>query len=125
MELSFPRRRRKRENIRRVRREEIQRVRVSVARGGMPTKGERGKATDFSIAAIMAPRGPSFAHYHLQGNAAATTNTNLECPTSKGFVSTLDHCKSFLRIVMSDDYFNNVSILVWMYDFPRSKITVI
>lgn len=98
---------------------------MSRARGGMPTKGERGKATDFSIAAIMAPRGPSFAHYHLQGNAAATTNTTLECPTSKGFVSTLDHCKSFLRIVMSDDYFNNVSILVWMYDFPRSKITVI
>ncbi|XP_014488223.1 PREDICTED: T-box transcription factor TBX20-like isoform X2 [Dinoponera quadriceps] len=61
----------------------------------MPTKGERGKATDFSIAAIMAPRGPSFAHYHLQGinNAAAATNTNLECPSSKGFItgSTLDH----------------------------------
>lgn len=61
----------------------------------MPTKGERGKATDFSIAAIMAPRGPSFGHYHLQGigNAAATANTNLECPTGKGFVadSTLDH----------------------------------
>lgn len=113
MELSFPRKRREKENNRRVRREEIQRIRVSVARaGGMPTKGERGKATDFSIAAIMAPRGPSFAHYHLQGNAAATTNTNLECPTSKGFVSTLDHCKSFLRIVTSNDYFDNVFILV-------------
>ncbi|XP_071649950.1 uncharacterized protein [Temnothorax longispinosus] len=61
----------------------------------MPTKGERGKATDFSIAAIMAPRGPSFGHYHLQGigNAAATANTSLECPTGKGFVaeSTLDN----------------------------------
>lgn len=61
----------------------------------MPTKGERGKATDFSIAAIMAPGGPSFAQYHLQGigNAAATADTNLECPTGKGFVadSTLDH----------------------------------
>ncbi|KAM0732205.1 T-box transcription factor TBX20 [Formica fusca] len=61
----------------------------------MPTKGERGKATDFSIAAIMAPGGPSFGHYHLQGigNAAATADTNLECPTGKGFVadSTLDH----------------------------------
>ncbi|KAG5313613.1 TBX20 factor, partial [Acromyrmex insinuator] len=59
----------------------------------MPTKGERGKATDFSIAAIMAPRGPSFGHYHLQGigNAATTANTSLECPA--GFVaeSTLDH----------------------------------
>ncbi|XP_076666096.1 T-box transcription factor TBX20 isoform X2 [Andrena cerasifolii] len=61
----------------------------------MPTKGERGKATDFSIAAIMAPRGPSFGHYHLQGigNTAATANTNLECPTARGFVvnSALDH----------------------------------
>ncbi|CAD1469089.1 unnamed protein product [Heterotrigona itama] len=61
----------------------------------MPTKGERGKATDFSIAAIMAPRGPSFGHYHLQGigNAAATANTSLECPTGKAFVanSALDH----------------------------------
>ena len=61
----------------------------------MPTKGERGKATDFSIAAIMAPRGPSFGHYHLQGigNAAATANTSLECPTGKAFVanSHLDH----------------------------------
>ncbi|XP_028047969.1 T-box transcription factor TBX20 [Monomorium pharaonis] len=61
----------------------------------MPTKGERGKATDFSIAAIMAPRGPSFGHYHLQGigNAAATADTSLECPAGKGFVagSTLDH----------------------------------
>ncbi|EZA58978.1 T-box protein H15 [Ooceraea biroi] len=60
----------------------------------MPTKGERGKATDFSIAAIMAPRGPSFGHYHLQGigNAAATADTSLECPTGKGFVAdaTLD-----------------------------------
>lgn len=61
----------------------------------MPTKGERGKATDFSIAAIMAPRGPSFGHYHLQGigNAAATANTSFECPTGKAFVanSNLDH----------------------------------
>ncbi|XP_072744959.1 uncharacterized protein [Anoplolepis gracilipes] len=60
----------------------------------MPTKGERGKATDFSIAAIMAPGGPSFGHYHLQGlgNAAATADTSLECP-NKRFVddSTLDH----------------------------------
>ncbi|XP_015509246.1 T-box transcription factor TBX20-like isoform X1 [Neodiprion virginianus] len=40
----------------------------------MPAKGERGKATDFSIAAIMAPRGPSFGHYHLQGLANGTTN---------------------------------------------------
>lgn len=60
----------------------------------MPTKGERGKATDFSIAAIMAPRGPSFRHYHLQGigNAATTANTSLECRTTKGFDadSTLD-----------------------------------
>lgn len=43
----------------------------------------------------MAPRGPSFGHYHLQGigNAAATANTSLECPAGKGFVaaSTLDH----------------------------------
>ena len=66
-----------------------------VDREGMPTKGERGKATDFSIAAIMAPRGPSFGHYHLQGigNAAATANTSLECPTGKAFVasSALDH----------------------------------
>lgn len=64
----------------------------------MPTKGERGKATDFSIAAIMAPRGPSFGHYHLQGigNAAATANTSLECSAGKGFVaeSTLDNRKS-------------------------------
>lgn len=61
----------------------------SRAQGGMPTKGERGKATDFSIAAIMAPRGPSFGHYHLQGigNAAATANTSLECPASKGFMA--------------------------------------
>ncbi|XP_025987790.1 T-box transcription factor TBX20 [Solenopsis invicta] len=61
----------------------------------MPTKGERGKATDFSIAAIMAPRGPSFGHYHLQGigNAAATADTSLECQAGKEFVagSTLDH----------------------------------
>ncbi|KAL6256481.1 hypothetical protein P5V15_012594 [Pogonomyrmex californicus] len=61
----------------------------------MPTKGERGKATDFSIAAIMAPRGPSFGHYHLQGigNAAATANTSLECSAGNGFVagSALDH----------------------------------
>lgn len=61
----------------------------------MPTKGERGKATDFSIAAIMAPRGPSFGHYHLQGigNAAATADTRLECPADKEFVpeSTLDN----------------------------------
>ncbi|KAI4497272.1 hypothetical protein M0802_007756 [Mischocyttarus mexicanus] len=57
----------------------------------MPAKGERGKATDFSIAAIMAPRGPSFGHYHLQG--ISNTATNLECPTTKGFVagSNLDH----------------------------------
>ncbi|KAK2580768.1 hypothetical protein KPH14_011505 [Odynerus spinipes] len=57
----------------------------------MPAKGERGKATDFSIAAIMAPRGPSFGHYHLQGIGNAATG--LECPTTKGFVagSTLDH----------------------------------
>lgn len=64
----------------------------------MPTKGERGKATDFSIAAIMAPRGPSFGHYHLQGigNAAATANTSLECPAGKGFVAeeTLDNRES-------------------------------
>lgn len=62
-----------------------------VAREGMPAKGERGKATDFSIAAIMAPRGPSFGHYHLQGIGNAATG--LECPTAKGFVagSTLDH----------------------------------
>lgn len=64
----------------------------------MPTKGERGKATDFSIAAIMAPRGPSFGHYHLQGigNAAATANTSLECPAGKGFVaeSALDNRES-------------------------------
>lgn len=82
----------------------------------MPTKGERGKATDFSIAAIMAPRGPSFAHYHLQGidNAAAATNTNLECPGSKGFVtgSTLDHRKSFLRIATADDLSDNAPVLV-------------
>ncbi|KAL0133202.1 hypothetical protein PUN28_000752 [Cardiocondyla obscurior] len=43
----------------------------------------------------MAPRGPSFGHYHLQGigNAAATANTSLECPPGKGFVaeSTLDN----------------------------------
>nr|XP_012226590.1 PREDICTED: T-box transcription factor TBX20-like [Linepithema humile] len=61
----------------------------------MPTKGERGKSTDFSIAAIMAPRGPSLGHYHLQGigNAAAIANTSLECPTGKEFVtdSALDH----------------------------------
>lgn len=65
----------------------------------MPTKGERGKATDFSIAAIMAPRGPSFGHYHLQGigNTAATANTNLECPTAREFVanSALDHSEFF------------------------------
>lgn len=53
-------------------------------------KGERGKATDFSIAAIMAPRGPSFGHYHLQGlGGNASANTNVECG-SKAF-STLDH----------------------------------
>lgn len=70
----------------------------------MPTKGERGKATDFSIAAIMAPRGPSFGHYHLQGigNAATTANTSLECPA--GFVaeSTLDHCKSIFYEIYDD-----------------------
>lgn len=56
-------------------------------------KGERGKATDFSIAAIMAPRGPSFGHYHLQGlGGNASANTSVECG-SKAFVatSTLDH----------------------------------
>ncbi|XP_034945678.1 T-box transcription factor TBX20-like [Chelonus insularis] len=57
----------------------------------MPTKGERGKATDFSIAAIMAPRGPSFGHYHLQGLGDTSSNT-VEC-NNKGFVAspTLDH----------------------------------
>ncbi|KAK0083259.1 hypothetical protein PV325_009070, partial [Microctonus aethiopoides] len=57
----------------------------------MPMKGERGKATDFSIAAIMAPRGPSFGHYHLQGLGNASNNT-MEC-SSKGFVASpsLDH----------------------------------
>lgn len=44
----------------------------------MTTKGERGKATDFSIAAIMAPRGPSFGHYHLQG-ISNVSNNSLEC----------------------------------------------
>lgn len=56
-------------------------------------KGEKGKATDFSIAAIMAPRGPSFGHYHLQGlGGNASANTSVECG-SKAFVatSTLDH----------------------------------
>lgn len=61
----------------------------------MPTKGERGKATDFSIAAIMAPRGPSFVHYNLQdiANAAATADTSLDCSTGKEFVarSTMDN----------------------------------
>ncbi|XP_008560428.1 T-box transcription factor TBX20 [Microplitis demolitor] len=54
----------------------------------MLAKGERGKATDFSIAAIMAPRGPSFGHYHLQGlqGIGDTRNTNVEC-TSKFDVS--------------------------------------
>lgn len=90
---------------------ETKRVRVSSrARGGMPTKGERGKATDFSIAAIMAPRGPSFGHYHLQdtiGNAAATANTSLECPTDKEFVtdSTLDHRKYICVNVKSVFFF--------------------
>ncbi|XP_015592652.1 T-box transcription factor TBX20 [Cephus cinctus] len=51
----------------------------------MPTKGERGKATDFSIAAIMAPRGPSFGHYHLQALGNTPGNT-LEC-ASKAFVN--------------------------------------
>lgn len=59
--------------------------------GGMPAKGERGKATDFSIAAIMAPRGPSFGHYHLQGLGNAASNA-VEC-NGKAFVasSNLDH----------------------------------
>lgn len=63
---------------------------------GMLMKGERGKATDFSIAAIMAPRGPSFGHYHLQGiGGNATANTDVECG-SKAFVATsdLDHRES-------------------------------
>ncbi|XP_043275573.1 T-box transcription factor TBX20-like [Venturia canescens] len=57
----------------------------------MPAKGERGKATDFSIAAIMAPRGPSFGHYHLQGLGNTAANT-VEC-NGKPFVTTssLDH----------------------------------
>ncbi|XP_011300175.1 T-box transcription factor TBX20 [Fopius arisanus] len=57
----------------------------------MSTKGERGKATDFSIAAIMAPRGSTFGHYHLQGLGNAAGN-NVEC-NNKGFVASpsLDH----------------------------------
>ena len=80
----------------------------------MPTKGERGtKATDFSIAAIMAPRGPSFGHYHLHGlsaaaagNAAQAANTALECAggnKAHSYVTatspTLDHRESWSRFL--------------------------
>jgi hypothetical protein len=69
---------------------------------GMPTKGERSnKVTDFSIAAIMAPKGPSFEHYHLQGLAAAAGNASaniaLECSSRAAYVAispTLDHRES-------------------------------
>lgn len=94
----------------------------------MPTKGERGKATDFSIAAIMAPRGPSFGHYHLQGigNAAATANTSIECPAGKGFVaeSTLDNRKSlfFMNIKTANDFFENTSFLIIKID-AKSFVT--
>lgn len=75
----------------------------------MPAKGERG-TTDFSIAAIMAPRGPSFGHYHLQGigNAAATADTSLECPIVKEFAaeSPLDHRKFFLKT-----FYNRIKII--------------
>ncbi|KAG8034651.1 hypothetical protein G9C98_007727 [Cotesia typhae] len=59
----------------------------------MLAKGERGKATDFSIAAIMAPRGPSFGHYHLQGlqGLGDTSNTNVECTNKFDASPTLDH----------------------------------
>lgn len=59
-------------------------------------KGERGKATDFSIAAIMAPRGPTFGHYHLQG-LAGNASANTEC-ASKAFVAAagMDHREFFL-----------------------------
>ena len=50
----------------------------------MPTKGERAKSTDFSIAAIMAPRGPTFGHYH-HGTIA---NTAVECPNKAPYVPT-------------------------------------
>lgn len=65
----------------------------------MSTKGERGKATDFSIAAIMAPRGPSFGHYHLQGLGNASSNT-VEC-SSKGFVASpgLDHREFYCNTI--------------------------
>lgn len=86
----------------------------------MPTKGERGKATDFSIAAIMAPRGPSFGHYHLQGigNAAATANTSLECPAGKGFVAeeTLDNRESgffpFMNTAIARNFFENAYFFI-------------
>lgn len=68
-------------------------MKVSIARIGstvaMPTKGERGnKVTDFSIAAIMAPRDPSFGSYHLVNAASSVSSTAatipLECQASKG-----------------------------------------
>lgn len=93
----------------------------------MPTKGERGKATDFSIAAIMAPRGPSFGHYHLQGigNAAATADTRLECPADKEFVaeSTLDnrefHPLSFFMKVHGEHFIKNCYDVTVAADYQR------
>lgn len=99
----------------------------------MPTKGERGKATDFSIAAIMAPRGPSFGHYHLQGigNAAATANTSLECPAGKGFVAeeTLDNRESgfffsfsfffFMNTAIASNFFENAYFFITKHDFRK------
>lgn len=63
-------------------------------------KGERGKATDFSIAAIMAPRGSSFGHYHQQGICDnATANTDVKCGGKGAFVAgpDLDHREYLTR----------------------------
>ncbi|KAH0564280.1 hypothetical protein KQX54_011169 [Cotesia glomerata] len=69
----------------------------------MLAKGERGKATDFSIAAIMAPRGPSFGHYHLQGLQALgdTSNTNVECTNKFDASPTLDHLVTGFWVVIN------------------------